>query len=248
MPRRERRRPHGAARRARARPDPPAVDVVPQRADRPRAVLHRARPRGGRRPRPPLRPAGRPAHRRPRQRPGLLHPCLPRRAAPTASRSTTRPTSSSWPARRPRATIARRRRRPALRGRQSSTACSPRTCSSTRRTRRGSSREIERVLKPGGWAYVSWTNWYSPWGGHDMSPYHFLGPRAGPRASTSAGTASRARTPTARASVAVHIGPTLRLVRRSRASRSSASSRATGRSCASSSHPRPARGRRRGTA
>lgn len=42
-------------------------------------------------------------------------------------------------------------------------------------------REIERVLKPGGWAYVSWTNWYSPWGGHDMSPYHFLGPRLGPR-------------------------------------------------------------------
>lgn len=41
--------------------------------------------------------------------------------------------------------------------------------------------EIERVLKPGGWAYVSWTNWYSPWGGHDMSPYHFLGPRLGPR-------------------------------------------------------------------
>ena len=39
--------------------------------------------------------------------------------------------------------------------------------------------EIERVLKPGGWAYVSWTNWYSPWGGHDMTPYHFLGPRLG---------------------------------------------------------------------
>jgi SAM-dependent methyltransferase len=41
--------------------------------------------------------------------------------------------------------------------------------------------EIERVLRPGGWAYISWTNWYSPWGGHDMSPYHFLGPRLGPR-------------------------------------------------------------------
>jgi SAM-dependent methyltransferase len=41
--------------------------------------------------------------------------------------------------------------------------------------------EIERVLRPGGWAYVSWTNWYSPHGGHDMSPYQYLGPRLGPR-------------------------------------------------------------------
>jgi SAM-dependent methyltransferase len=41
--------------------------------------------------------------------------------------------------------------------------------------------EIERVLKPGGWAYVSWTNWYSPWGGHLMAPYHYLGPSLGPR-------------------------------------------------------------------
>jgi SAM-dependent methyltransferase len=41
--------------------------------------------------------------------------------------------------------------------------------------------EIDRVLRPGGWAYISWTNWYSPWGGHDMSPYHYLGPSLGPR-------------------------------------------------------------------
>lgn len=41
--------------------------------------------------------------------------------------------------------------------------------------------QIERVLRPGGWAYVSWTNWYSPWGGHDMTPYQYLGPRLGPR-------------------------------------------------------------------
>jgi SAM-dependent methyltransferase len=41
--------------------------------------------------------------------------------------------------------------------------------------------EIERVLKPGGWAYISWTNWYSPWGGHLMSPYHYLGPTLGPK-------------------------------------------------------------------
>jgi SAM-dependent methyltransferase len=41
--------------------------------------------------------------------------------------------------------------------------------------------EIERVLRPGGWGYVSWTNWYSPWGGHAISPYHYLGTRLGPR-------------------------------------------------------------------
>jgi SAM-dependent methyltransferase len=41
--------------------------------------------------------------------------------------------------------------------------------------------EIARVLRPNGWAYISWTNWYSPWGGHDMSPYHYLGPTFGPR-------------------------------------------------------------------
>jgi len=39
--------------------------------------------------------------------------------------------------------------------------------------------EIARVVKPGGWAYVSWTNWYSPWGGHHYSPYHLLGPKLG---------------------------------------------------------------------
>ena len=36
--------------------------------------------------------------------------------------------------------------------------------------------EIERVLAPGGWAYISWTNWYSPWGGHAVAPLHYLGP------------------------------------------------------------------------
>ena len=39
--------------------------------------------------------------------------------------------------------------------------------------------EIERVLRPGGWAWVSWTTWFSPWGGHELSPFHYLGSRAG---------------------------------------------------------------------
>jgi SAM-dependent methyltransferase len=42
--------------------------------------------------------------------------------------------------------------------------------------------EIARVLRPGGWAYVSWTNWYSPWGGHAITPLHYLGPDRGLRA------------------------------------------------------------------
>jgi SAM-dependent methyltransferase len=41
--------------------------------------------------------------------------------------------------------------------------------------------EIERVLKPGGWGWISWTNWFSPWGGHDITPWHLLGTRLGPR-------------------------------------------------------------------
>jgi len=36
--------------------------------------------------------------------------------------------------------------------------------------------EIARVTRPGGWAYVSWTNWLSPWGGHAVAPLHYLGP------------------------------------------------------------------------
>jgi len=37
-----------------------------------------------------------------------------------------------------------------------------------------------RLLTPGGRLYLSWTNWLSPWGGHDFSPFHYLGPRRGP--------------------------------------------------------------------
>ncbi len=41
--------------------------------------------------------------------------------------------------------------------------------------------ELMRVCRPGGFVYLSWTNWYSPFGGHDWSPLHYLGPRLGPR-------------------------------------------------------------------
>ena len=39
--------------------------------------------------------------------------------------------------------------------------------------------EIERIVRPAGWAWISWTNWYSPWGGHAITPLHYLGPARG---------------------------------------------------------------------
>jgi SAM-dependent methyltransferase len=72
--------------------------------------------------------------------------------------------------------------------------------------------EIARVLRPGGWAYVSWTNWFSPWGGHDMTPYHFLGPRLGLRMYRR----RHGQAPKCVYGVSlwpVHIGPTLRFIR-----------------------------------
>jgi SAM-dependent methyltransferase len=35
--------------------------------------------------------------------------------------------------------------------------------------------EMVRATRVGGLIYLSFTNWYSPWGGHEMSPWHYLG-------------------------------------------------------------------------
>jgi hypothetical protein len=35
--------------------------------------------------------------------------------------------------------------------------------------------EMIRVTKPGGTVFLSFTNWLSPWGGHETSPWHYLG-------------------------------------------------------------------------
>lgn len=69
--------------------------------------------------------------------------------------------------------------------------------------------EIARVLRPGGWCYLSWTNWYSPWGGHDMTPYQFLGPRRGPELYERRHGPPR-KNRYGEGLFAVHIGPTLR--------------------------------------
>ncbi len=73
-------------------------------------------------------------------------------------------------------------------------------------------REVERVLRPGGWAYLSWTNWYSPHGGHEMSPYHLLGPGRGPRLYERLHGPPR-KNRYGEGLFPVHIGPTLRYVK-----------------------------------
>src|ERR1700683_1182404 len=35
--------------------------------------------------------------------------------------------------------------------------------------------EMVRATKPGGLIYLSFTNWFSPWGGPEMLPWHYLG-------------------------------------------------------------------------
>lgn len=35
--------------------------------------------------------------------------------------------------------------------------------------------EMVRVTRPGGLIFLAYTNWLSPWGGHETSPWHYLG-------------------------------------------------------------------------
>ncbi len=72
--------------------------------------------------------------------------------------------------------------------------------------------ELARVLRPGGWAWVSWTNWFSPWGGHEITPFHFLGPRWGLAAHRRLRGEPRKNVPGVGLFPA-HIGQVLRLVR-----------------------------------
>ena len=56
-----------------------------------------------------------------------------------------------------------------------STSRSPPTCSSTCTDPAGFADELVRVMRPGGLVVLSYTNWLSPWGGHETSPFHYLG-------------------------------------------------------------------------
>jgi SAM-dependent methyltransferase len=35
--------------------------------------------------------------------------------------------------------------------------------------------ELVRVTRPGGTIYLAFTPWFSPWGGHETAPWHYLG-------------------------------------------------------------------------
>jgi arabinofuranan 3-O-arabinosyltransferase len=35
--------------------------------------------------------------------------------------------------------------------------------------------EMVRVTRPGGVVFASFTPWWSPWGGHETAPWHYLG-------------------------------------------------------------------------
>jgi SAM-dependent methyltransferase len=39
----------------------------------------------------------------------------------------------------------------------------------------GVARELVRVVRPGGLLVLSYTIWLGPWGGHETSPWHYLG-------------------------------------------------------------------------
>lgn len=40
-------------------------------------------------------------------------------------------------------------------------------------------KNAHRLLNKDGFFYLSWTNWLSPWGGHEFSPFHYLGAKRG---------------------------------------------------------------------
>lgn len=73
--------------------------------------------------------------------------------------------------------------------------------------------EMVRVTRPGGLIYLSFTAWLSPWGGHETSPWHYLGGRR---------AAERYRRRNGRppgnlygrSLFVQHVGPALRMARR----------------------------------
>src|SRR3984957_10265689 len=69
--------------------------------------------------------------------------------------------------------------------------------------------EMLRVTKPNGIVYVSFTNWYSPWGGHEMAPWHYLGGQWSARRYRRR-TGSRPIRQFGQSLFPVHVGPLLR--------------------------------------
>ena len=100
--------------------------------------------------------------------------------------------------------------------------------------------EMIRVTRPGGLIYLSFTNWYSPWGGHEMSPWHYLGPRFAERRYPT--RPAPAQAPIGNDLFPLHIGPTLRWCGPGRTLRSSTPCRATTRAGAGPWSGSPAAG------
>ncbi len=72
--------------------------------------------------------------------------------------------------------------------------------------------EMVRVTRPGGIIYLSFTAWYSPWGGHETAPWHYLGgERAARRYERHHGRPPGNRFGSSL--FACHVGPTLRMAR-----------------------------------
>ncbi|MFJ8074139.1 class I SAM-dependent methyltransferase [Streptomyces sp. NPDC096176] len=72
--------------------------------------------------------------------------------------------------------------------------------------------ELVRVTRPGGLIYVSYTNWLSPWGGHEWAPWHYLGAERA-RARYERRTGRPAKHRLGENLFAIGVGPALRHVR-----------------------------------
>jgi SAM-dependent methyltransferase len=72
--------------------------------------------------------------------------------------------------------------------------------------------EMVRATKPGGIIYLSFTNWYSPWGGHEMSPWHYLGAAAAERRYVRK-FGKQPKHKVGASLYRVHVGPVLKMMR-----------------------------------
>ncbi len=72
---------------------------------------------------------------------------------------------------------------------------------------------VHKMLNPKGKLYLSWTNWLSPWGGHEFSPFHYLGYHRGYQLFDKVSKAKRKHTPFQNL-YPTYIGTVLKMIRR----------------------------------